>query len=137
MTYDYYKNCVAHGDVDVDWLNEAIDGNIQVSRCCFLQHVNREDLRISEEQLGYESHPSRGLTMAGDWHISYHRSKYDGRRCYYFRHSGIEFIFLKPDDLNEVSKQLLQRMRDEPQKERITTSWLPQKGEPHATDLNS
>jgi hypothetical protein len=35
------------------------------------------------------------LTMKKDWHISYHRSVYQGRPCLYFVHSAIEYIFVK------------------------------------------
>jgi hypothetical protein len=40
--------------------------------------------------------------MAGDWHVSYHRSKYKGKTVYYFRHSAIEYIFI-PEDFNEAA----------------------------------
>ena len=76
-------------------INEMKDDDrmIMISRRAFLQHVDRRDLRALEESLSYESHPSRGLTMAGDWHVSYHRSRFRGRLCYYFTHSAIEYIF--------------------------------------------
>ena len=42
---------------------------------------------------GYELDPEDGLTLVADWHVSYHRSVYDGRPCFYLRWSGIEFIW--------------------------------------------
>lgn len=37
---------------------------------------------------------SRGLTMAGDWSVSYHRSRLHGRAVYYLRWSAIEYVFV-------------------------------------------
>ena len=70
-----------------------IDRAIEVSRRTFLKHVHRDDLGELEALLGYEDHPRRGLTMAGDYHVSYHRSKLHGKTVYYFKHSAIEYVF--------------------------------------------
>jgi hypothetical protein len=42
--------------------------------------------------MGYER---GGLTIGHDWAISYHRSFYQGRPCYYAVHSCIEYIWVK------------------------------------------
>lgn len=70
-----------------------IDESTDITRRMFLKHVNRDDLRERERQLGYFEHPRQGLTMAGDWHVSYHRSWLHGRQVHYFRHSAIEYVF--------------------------------------------
>jgi hypothetical protein len=92
---NYRTNCVNTPPGDVPELRRMIDRAIDVTRRTFLQHVNREQLAELESQLGYERHASRGLTMASDWHVSYHRSKWRGQTCYYFRHSAIEFYFTR------------------------------------------
>ena len=90
MALKFKTNCVnSTGPAIQDMVDRCID----VSRRTFLKHVDREDLAALESALGYADHPSRGLTMAADWHVSYHRSKYRGRLCYYLRHSAIEYIF--------------------------------------------
>ena len=71
-----------------------VEASIDISRRTFLRHVDRGELEELARQLCYADHPSQGLTMAGDWHISYHCSTYRGQRCYYFRHSAIEYIFI-------------------------------------------
>lgn len=38
---------------------------------------------------------NRGLTMKGDWHISYHRSVYQGQPCLFYAHSAIEYVFVR------------------------------------------
>jgi hypothetical protein len=90
----YRTNCV-------DWGNESqnagreiqdlIDGSRQITRRTFLKHV---ELGRVPEKLGYVKHPSQGLTMAGDWHISYHKGEWFGLPAYYFVWSAIEYIFV-------------------------------------------
>ena len=92
--YYFYRNCVNWPRNDVDALSNMIDNAIEISRTTFLSHVNRDELRSLEEDLSYASHPSQGLTMAGDYYVSYHRSKLHGKRVYYFRHSSIEYVFI-------------------------------------------
>jgi hypothetical protein len=96
MKYQYYTNCVNWPRADVfreGGLSDMIDNAIDISRRTFLKHVDRGRLEALEMMLGYENHPRRGLTMAGDYHVSYHRSKLHGKRVYYFRHSAIEYVF--------------------------------------------
>jgi hypothetical protein len=96
--YEYYNNCVNWNRDDVygpGGLCDMIDRATDITRRTFLGHVERESLSDVETQLGYAQHPSQGLTMAGDWHVSYHRSKLHGRRVYYFRHSAIEYVFVE------------------------------------------
>jgi hypothetical protein len=78
-------------------LSDLINDRREISRRAFLQHVDREELAEIERGLGYFAHPSQGLTMAGDYHVEYFRSKLHGRRVYGFRHSGIEYVFRNGD----------------------------------------
>jgi hypothetical protein len=107
-TYRYYCNCVGwpQGDVFEDGgLSDLIDQRIQLTRRTFLQHVDREDLRELERDLSYSDHPSQGLTMAGDYHVEYFRSRLHGRRVYGFRHSAIEYVFTAPSvGLSDASR---------------------------------
>lgn len=92
--YQFYCSCVNWPRSDVHTgLIPMIDEAIEVARSTFLKHVDKAELRSLEESLGYESHPSRGLTMAGDGCVTYHRSKLHGKRVYFFRQSGIEYVF--------------------------------------------
>jgi len=86
----YQTNCV---NSTAAVICPMVDAAIEVSRRTFLKHVDHESLRELAASMGYADHPSRGLTLAGDWHVTYHRSKFRGRRCYYLRHSAIEYIF--------------------------------------------
>jgi hypothetical protein len=103
MHMGYYNNCVGWDSRDVhvrgglcDMIRDAVD----ITRATFLRHVDREQLDELAQQLGYERYPSRGLTMAQDWHVSYHRSKLHGRTVYFFKHSAIEYVFSATADGN-------------------------------------
>ena len=93
--YKYLHDCVSCPRVDIVALIECIDNAIDITRRTFLKHVDRRDLDDHADSMGYELHPSRGLTMAADWAITYHRSTFKGSRCYYFQWSGIEHLFVE------------------------------------------
>ena len=86
----YLTNCCGSTErLICDMLDTCTD----ITRGTFLRHVEKGEIKRVEENLGYFGHPSQGLTMAGDWHVSYHKGKYDGEPCVFFRHSAIEYIF--------------------------------------------
>ena len=96
MRYVYRNNCVNTPKKDVPSLSAMIDDAREIARATFLKHVDRAQLADLEVELGYARHPAQGLTMAGDHHVRYYRSKWEGRRCYYFCWSAIEYYFLRP-----------------------------------------
>jgi len=95
MTYRFLRSCVDWPMSKADELRDMIDEAVEITRGAFLKRVDTDELNGIAESLGYESHPKRGLTMAGDWHITYHRSRIGKNRVYYFRWSGIEHVFIK------------------------------------------
>ena len=88
--YQYVTNCV---NSDGPSITAMVDDARDITRRTFLKHVDRAELRDVETQLSYVQHPSHGLTMAGDFHVSYHRSKYHGAPCVFFTYSAIEYVF--------------------------------------------
>jgi len=94
-TFNYYGNCVGWPKSEVDYLIEMVDMAASITRATFLKHVDREELRDMEKQMGYDTLPWErgGLRMKDDWAVSYHRSKLKGKTVYYFKHSGIEYVF--------------------------------------------
>lgn len=49
-----------------------------------------------QSELGYDvRHQRGGLRMSKDWAVSYFKSVYQGKPCYYFRWSAIEHIFVE------------------------------------------
>lgn len=95
MRYDFYHSCVNWPE-DVHRTNglcDMINDAINITRRTFLKYINRKELQDLESQLGYFDHSKKGLTMASDWHVSYHRSYLHNKRVYYFCQSGIEYVF--------------------------------------------
>lgn len=74
-------------------LNDMIGRSLPISRRTFRKHVFIPDLLELEREMGYASHPKKGLTAASDPFVTYHRSKLFGRVVYYLRWSRIEYIF--------------------------------------------
>jgi hypothetical protein len=88
----FFNSCVGWCESDVHapgGLCDLIDNRRTISRRTFLRHVDRDELRDIERDLGYGA----WLRMAADWHVEYFRSTLHGRRVYGFRHSAIEYVF--------------------------------------------
>lgn len=97
--YYFFRSCVGWDADDVHCdggLRDLIDNRKTITRRTFLKHVDREDQQLLENDLCYERHPARGLTMSADWHVEYFRSELHGQRVYGFRHSAIEYVFTEP-----------------------------------------
>ena len=80
-------------------IQAMVDQSKDISRATFMRHCRLGEI---PEMLGYCRHASQGLTMAADWYVSYHRSRFCGVPCYYFVWSSIEHIFVDPHEWNRV-----------------------------------
>ena len=92
MRLPFFNSCVGWYRPDIyreGGLDDMIGSSIEITRRTFLKHVNLDDLKILEEDLGYDRH----LHMASDYAVSYYRSKLHGKRVYYFTQSSIEYVF--------------------------------------------
>ena len=89
----FETTCVGSGDGE--GIRIMVDASRPICRRTFLRSVDRDDLAQVEVDLGYARSTARNgeLTMARDWHVSYHRSRWHGRPCVYFVWSAIEHIF--------------------------------------------
>ena len=70
-----------------------VDQAVEVSYGTVLRHCT--DLLQWAGEMGYDRRSNQGLTLKNDWHVSYHKSRYQGYRCYYVCHSGIEYIWVE------------------------------------------
>jgi hypothetical protein len=86
--FEYETCCV---NADGDDITEMCDQSISITYRTFISKLSPAARKEIKGMLGYER---QGLTLKGDWHVSYHRSKYQGKRCYYLVHSAIEYVFL-------------------------------------------
>jgi len=62
-----------------------------ISRATFLKHCDAQDVI---KGMGYSIGPEKGLHLKDDYHVSYHKSRYRGKPCYFMCWSAIEYIFV-------------------------------------------
>jgi hypothetical protein len=90
---DYFKSCVdCETPAEVDNLTTMIEDATDVTIATIRKHC--AGFTDWAAGIGYETNRRRGLVIEDDYHVSYHRSKYNGERCYYVRWSAIEFIWM-------------------------------------------
>ncbi len=92
MRYQYFKSCVDHSPGEVPALSAMVDDAIDVTLATIRKHCG--GFNAWAMVMGYAKTRREGLVIADDWAVSYHRSKYNGKRCYYVRWSAIEYIWL-------------------------------------------
>ena len=91
MSWHFVTSCVSAKGEDIDEMNRAAR---DVTYRTMLKHVGDAFIE-AQEQCGYDVRNQRthGLFMKNDWAVSYHRSTYQGKPCFFFRWSHIEHIF--------------------------------------------
>lgn len=90
-TYKYWTCCVdLHRIEDVESLQAMVSRAQRVTYRTMLGHC--QGLLDWAVEHGYVVR-GQDLRMKNDWHISYHKSVFLGRPCYFLRWSGIEFIW--------------------------------------------
>lgn len=93
--YRYLRNCTSFGRFEVRYLEEMLDKASEITYRTFCLHC---DWREASKLFGYDTHPKQGgLMLKNDWAVTYHRSWYKGKRCYFICHSSIEYIFVRED----------------------------------------
>lgn len=88
----FVTNCVsAKGDDIQEMVDQARDITYQT----FVRNVDPESLQKVKNAIGYtrELQKNCGITLENDYGVSFHKSKYRGRPCYYFCWSAIEHVF--------------------------------------------
>ena len=91
-SYVYTTSCV---NSTYELITEMVEQAKEVSIATIKKHC--QGFREWTANMGYESDKRRGLTIERDYHVSYYKSAYNGMPCYYVRHSGIEYIWVKPN----------------------------------------
>ncbi len=90
MKCKFYTTCVSS---TYELISAMVDSEREVSYSTMLRRC--PGLLELADQLGYDRRCDQGLTLRNDWHVSYHKSRYDGKPCYYLQWSGIEHIFME------------------------------------------
>lgn len=88
--YVYECSCVeGDGQAISDMTEQAIDVGYRTA----LRHC--QGLLDWAATKGYAKRATAGLTLREDWAVSFHRSRFQGRRCYYICWSAIEFVWVE------------------------------------------
>jgi hypothetical protein len=87
--YTFETSCVGASGEDINemldhWSHEEVTYD-EMSKHC--------DLSAFEAELGYG--PDIGLELKDDTMVSFWKSRYRGKRCYYLDHSRIEYIWVE------------------------------------------
>lgn len=88
--YFYFTNCVGLSGSDVDELHKMKDDSIEITWRTFSKHVNPDDVFEI-----FPDYKSGELKIDDDYAVGFYRSKFKGKRCYFLRHSSIEYIWIE------------------------------------------
>ena len=91
MTYQYETNCV---NSTAKLINDMLDVGKEINHRTFFKYV---DWKYVSSMLGYALHPKQGLMLSQDCLVTYGKSVYNGRKCYYIQWSAIEYIWVERD----------------------------------------
>lgn len=80
----YQYNCVS--PLDIEELTHIVENSIEITYRTFITKVDRQT--VEDFNKGF------CIPLDKDWSVSFHKSTTpEGKIVYYFRHSGIEYIF--------------------------------------------
>ncbi len=80
----YLTNCV---NSTAQKINDMVDRAREITFETFARNC---EWRSWAESIGY----GPWLYLKNDYHVSFYRSVYEGKKCYYICHSCIEYIFV-------------------------------------------
>ena len=93
----YIGNCVSMSGRNVKYLRDMVDEAVEVTWDTFARHVPVEEVKeqFPDYCWGERRGRERALThIKHDAYVTYHRSKWHGKTCYFITHSSIEYIWL-------------------------------------------
>lgn len=91
--YEYLHSCK---NSDAQSIHDMQDAAVEIKHATFRRHC--DGLEEWEADHLYFWDKRQGLTLKNDWHVSYYKSVYRGRRCYYVEHSRIEHIWVEKEE---------------------------------------
>jgi hypothetical protein len=92
--YGGYVLVTTCAGADGDDIQDMIDNSIEVTYPTILHHC--EGFKEWIRSMGYGRGKRRWIQ--NDWSVSYHKSHYKGRPCYYVKHSAIEYVWVKRNE---------------------------------------
>jgi hypothetical protein len=92
----FLASCTMLSSADVPDLHAMIDAAVPVTFKTFENHCDFQPVSM---QLGYtrlKLNNGKIFALKNEPHARFYRSIFKGRKCYYFTHSAIEYIFQAP-----------------------------------------
>jgi len=90
MTKRYITNCVNSTARLIDLMTDRAK---KISYSKFVNQIEIGDLKGLFPLYNWSVKKSNGLTLKGDYAVSFYQSNYNGKPCVYVEHSSIEYIF--------------------------------------------
>lgn len=90
MVVKYVGCCV---DLNGKRIQDMIDASKSITVKTFKKTIGGDEYRQLEEMLNYDTVRGSKLRLANDYHVSFAKSTYRGKRCVYCTWSAIEYIF--------------------------------------------
>ena len=90
MRYEYLGNGT---HLNAELLLEMGDNSEEIDYEDIRKEISQKELRILFP--GYNWDNQGGLQLHNDWIVTFHKSKYNGKKCLYIRWSAIEFVWVK------------------------------------------
>jgi len=99
----YYETCCVYSTAEA--IISMVDQAREITWRTFLQYVPVEETQrifpmysyrgeLYNKVAGWATFP---MHIKNDYVVSFHKSRYEGRRCYYIDHNRIEYIFTKKE----------------------------------------
>ena len=88
--YFYHTNCIMANGADV---LKMVDMATEITYGTIKKHIESKELANVFPDYKWQ-HNTNFLSLKDDWAVSYYRSEYKSKPCYYIEHSSIEYIFL-------------------------------------------
>lgn len=108
-----YKLCRIQSTAEK--INAMTEKALEITWTTFKRHVDPKEVQRVFPGYSYrremvspiDNRATAPFHIKDDHAVTFWRGKYDGQRCYYICHSGIEYIFLQPEGevIMELSKE--------------------------------
>ena len=85
MKHEYIGNCIS---LPASSIIEMVEHSKEISYQTFTKNING-GRTVLNDMFGIYPHISK------DWSVSFYTSKYNGKKCYFIKHSAIEYVFSK------------------------------------------
>lgn len=90
----YLKNCTQFTFNDIKYLQEMIDNSMEIKWETFMKYISKKDLQQLFPYYKWHGGTGKNLHIKNDYAVTYYKSKYKNKLCYYLSHSSIEYIFI-------------------------------------------